>query len=67
MPVGHRDVAGRLQRGAARSRDLDEAHPAHPDRLHPRVVAEAGDEDAGALGGVDDELAGERLTPRPST
>ena len=38
--LGDRHVAGRLQRGAARAVDLDEAHSADADRRHPRVVAE---------------------------
>ena len=37
--------------------DLDEAHPAHADRLHARVVAEARDEGPGPLGGGDQHLA----------
>ena len=44
----------RLQRRAAAGVDLDDAHAAHADRLHARVVAEARDVDAVALGGVDD-------------
>ena len=55
--VGDRDHAARLQRRAAAGVDVDDAHAAHADRLHPRVVAEPRDEDAGPLGGVDDELA----------
>ena len=51
------DHARRLQRRAAAGVDLDEAHAAHADRLHPLVVAEARDVDAVALGGLDDQLA----------
>ena len=54
---GHGDHAGRLERRAATGVDLDDAHAAHPDRLHPRVVAEARDVGAVALRGLDDELA----------
>ena len=56
--VVHLDVAGRLQRRAPRPVDFDEAHAAHADRLHARVVAEARHVVAGALGGFDDEFAG---------
>ena len=56
-PVGALDHAGRLEGGAAAGVDLDDAHAAHAHRLHPRVVAEARDVDAAALGGVDDQLA----------
>ena len=52
-----REHARRHQRRTASAVDLDEALTAHPDRLHPRVVAEAWDVDAGALGGSDDQLA----------
>jgi len=55
--VGDGDHARRLQRRSPAGVDVDDAHPAHADRLHPRVVAEAGDVDPGALGRVDDELA----------
>ena len=55
------DHAGGLEGGAAAGVDLDDAHPAHADRLHPRVVAEARDVGAVALGGLDHELAGLRL------
>ena len=37
------DEAGRLQRGAPRALHLDQAHAAHADGLHARVVAEARD------------------------
>ena len=57
MPGGALDHAARLQRGAPAGVDLDEAHAAHADRVHPRVVAEARDVDAVPLGGVDDQLA----------
>ncbi len=56
--VGDGHVAGRLQGGAARTGHLHEAHPAHADRLHARVVAEARDERPGLLGGGDEELPG---------
>ena len=56
LPVGDRHEAGRLQGGTPRPGHLDEAHPAHAHRLHPRVVAKARDVDPGALGGLDDEL-----------
>ena len=56
--VGHGHVAGRLQRGAARARHLDQTHAAHAHRLHAGVVAEARDERPGLLGRGDQELAG---------
>ena len=37
--------------------DLDQAHPAHADRLHPGVPAEPGDVDAVVLGGLDEQLS----------
>ena len=46
------------QRRAATGVDLDDAHAAHADRVHPRVVAEARDVGAVALGGVDDQFVG---------
>ena len=46
MSGRHRDHARRLERRAAAGVDLDDAHPAHADRLHARVVAEARDVDA---------------------
>ena len=51
------DVAGGHEGRAPRALDLDEAHPADADGLHARVVAEARDVGAGALGGGDDHLA----------
>ncbi len=51
------DEAGRLQGGAPRALHLDQAHAAHADGLHPRVVAEAGDVGPGALGRGDQQLA----------
>ena len=51
------DHAAGLQGRATTGVDLDEAHPAHADGLHALVVAEARDVGAGALGGVDEELA----------
>ncbi len=45
----------------ARPADLDEAHPAHADRGHPRVVAEPRDEGAGSLRGGDEQIALPRL------
>ena len=57
LALGHRDEAGGLQLRAAGPVDLDEAHAAHADRPHARVVAEAGDVGAGPLGGGDDHLA----------
>ena len=53
----HVDHAARLQRRAATGVDLDEAHPAHADRVHPRVVAEARDVGAVPLARVDEQLA----------
>ena len=53
--------AGGLEREAARSLDLHEAHAAHADRLHARVPAEARDVDASPLGSGDDHLAGTGL------
>ncbi len=53
----HLDEAARLQGGTPGSAHLDQAHPAHTHRLHPRVVAEAGDEGPGPLGGGDEHLA----------
>ncbi len=44
-----------LQRRTATGVDLDDAHPAHTDRLHPRVVAESGDVDPGVLACVDQQ------------
>ncbi len=55
--VGGVEHARDLQRGATRAFDLDEAHAAHADRRHPRVVAEARDVDAVPLRRRDDELA----------
>ena len=54
---GALDHAARLQRGPAAGVDLDDAHAAHADGLHPLVVAEARDVGAGALGCVDEQLA----------
>src|SRR5581483_10515953 len=54
-PVGDGGGAGR--RHAPLALDLDQAHPAHPDRLHPLVPAEAGDVDAVLLGDLDHEVA----------
>ena len=55
--VAHREHAARLQAGAAAGVDLDEAHTAHADRLHARVVAEPRDVDAVAFGGGDEQFA----------
>ena len=60
-PVLHLDEAARLERGAARPTDLDEAHPAHADRGHARVVAEPRDEGSGSLRGGDEQIALPRL------
>ena len=60
----HRDHAGRLERRATARVDVDDAHAAHAHRLHARVVAEARDVGAGALGGLDHELAGHGLDRR---
>ena len=49
----------------ARPLHVDQAHPAHADRLHARVVAEAGDVDPGPLGRGDDHLPGLRLDLAP--
>src|SRR5205823_186844 len=57
LAVGDGHEAGRLQHEPARALDVHQAHAAHPDRLHPRVPAEARDVDAGPLGGGDDHLA----------
>ncbi len=57
LAVGDLHEAGRLQARAARTGHLDEAHPAHPDRLHPRVVAKTGNEDPGPFGRLDNELS----------
>ena len=57
LAVGHLDEAGRLQARAPGPGDLDEAHAAHADCGHPRVVAKTRDEDPGPLGRRDDELA----------
>ena len=51
------DEAGRLQRGAARALHLDQAHAAHADGLHARVVAEARDVGPGPLRRGDQQLA----------
>ncbi len=51
------DEAGRLQGGAARALHLDQAHAAHADGLHARVVAEARDVGPGPLGRGDQQLA----------
>ena len=53
----HLDVAAGLQRRSPGPADLDQAHPAHPDRLHPRVVTEPGDEGPRPLGRGDEHLA----------
>src|ERR1017187_5860896 len=57
LSVGNLDITSRLQARASRTGDLDKAHAAHANRLHPRVVAKARDEDPGPLGRGDDELA----------
>ena len=57
LAIGNLDITSRLQARASRTGDLDKAHAAHPNRLHPRVVAKARDENPGPLGGRDDELA----------
>ena len=51
------DEAGRLQGGAARALHFDQAHAAHADRLHARVVAEARDVGPGPLGRGNEQLA----------
>jgi hypothetical protein len=51
------DHAARQQGRAPTGVDLDDAHAAHAHRVHARVVAEARDVDAVALGRVDDQLA----------
>ncbi len=58
LAVGHVRHAADHHHRAPRPFDLDEALPAHADRRHPRVVAEAGHVHAGVLARVDDELAG---------
>ena len=47
--------------------DVDEAHAAHADRTHARVVTEARDVDAGLLAGLDDQRAGRGSTGVPLT
>src|SRR5262249_16744358 len=51
------DQPAGLERGAAAGVDLDQAHAAHADRLHARVVAEARDVGAVPLARVDQQLA----------
>ena len=46
---------------AAHPLDLDETHPAHPDRLHALVPAEPRDVGAVLLRGLDQQLAARRL------
>src|SRR5665213_1879393 len=57
--------ARRLQAKSPGSGDLDEAHPAHTDRLHTGVVAKPRDEDSLALGRGDDQLTWMCLDRRP--
>ena len=57
-PVAHRGGTGRDQRHAAGKLDLDQAHPAQPDRLNPPVVTEARDIGPGPTSGVDERLPG---------
>ena len=52
-----RDHAARLQGRTTARVDLDQAHPAHADRLHARVVAEPWDVGAVTLGGIDEQFA----------
>ena len=61
LALDDRHEASGLQGRTTRPGHLDEAHPAHADRRHPRVVAKARDVHAGALGGLDDELTVLRL------
>ena len=56
-PRGARQHARRLEGRPPAGVDLDQAHTAHAHWLHTRVVAEAGDVGAGALAGVDQQLA----------
>ena len=49
--------AGGRQRGAARPLHVDQAHAAHADGVHARVVAEARDVGAGPFGRGDEQLA----------
>ncbi len=63
--VGHRVRAGSDQRFATRGLELDQAHPAHADGLHPRVPAESGNVRAVVLGGFDQHLAFVRLKLLP--
>jgi hypothetical protein len=55
--IGALDHARGLEGGAPAGVDVDDAHAAHADRPHPGVVAEPGDVDAVALGGIDHQLA----------
>ena len=65
LALGHFEEAGGLQARAPGTGDLDEAHAAHTDRSHPRVVAKTRDEDAGPLGRRDDQLAFLRFDDPP--
>ena len=52
------DRRGARGRESTHTVDLDEAHAAHADRLHPLVPAETRDVDAVLLRGLDQQLAG---------
>ena len=55
------DDGGARDLQAAHALDLDQAHPAHADRLHALVVAEARDVGAVVLRDLDEQVAGLRL------
>ena len=54
--LGRLNEAGRLERRPAGTVDLDQAHPAHADGRHARVVAEAGDVGAGPIRRRDEQF-----------
>ncbi len=64
-PVGDRVGAGCHQHRASGPLDLDQAHPAHPDRLHPLVPAEPRDVGPLVLGGLDQQRPGSDLVLHP--
>src|SRR5262249_40051865 len=64
-PVRDRVVAGWQERRSSGAFYLDQAHSAHADRLHPRVVAEPRDVHPSLLGGLNNPLAGSGLHLAP--